>query len=64
MVIYLDIAFLLNALADALALYGTARLTGLPVQKLRLAAAAALGGTYGEHPSAVLVSTPPVTWPV
>ena len=47
MVIYLDIAFLLNALADALALYGTARLTGLPVQKLRLAAAAALGGTYG-----------------
>ena len=28
-----------HALADALALYGTARLTGLPVQKLRLAAA-------------------------
>lgn len=47
MVIYLDIAFLLNALADALTLYAAARLAGLPVQRLRLAAAAALGGTYG-----------------
>ena len=47
MVIYLDLAFLINGLADALALYGTARLAGLPVQRLRLLAAAALGGTYG-----------------
>ena len=47
MVVYLDLAFLLNCLTDALALYVTARLSGLPVRRLRLLAASALGGTYG-----------------
>ena len=47
MVVYLDIAFLLNCLSDALALYVTARLAGLPVRKKRLLGASFLGGTYG-----------------
>ena len=47
MVVYVDIAFLLNCLADGAALYATGRLSGLPVKKRRLLAAALLGGTYG-----------------
>lgn len=47
MVVYLDIAFFLNFLADGAALYATGRLSGLPVKMRRLLAAAALGGTYG-----------------
>ena len=47
MVVYVDIAFLLNCLTDGAALYVTGRLSGLPVRKLRLLAAALLGGTYG-----------------
>lgn len=47
MVVYLDIAFVLNCLSDALALYVTALLSGLPVRKRRLLGASLLGGTYG-----------------
>lgn len=47
MVVYVDIAFLLNCLADGAALYVTGRLSGLPVGMRRLLAAAVLGGTYG-----------------
>lgn len=47
MVVYVDIAFLLNCLTDGAALYVTGRLSGLPVGKRRLLAAALLGGTYG-----------------
>lgn len=47
MVVYLDIVFLLNCLSDALALYVTARLSGLPVRTRRLLIASLLGGTYG-----------------
>ena len=47
MVVYLDIIFLLNGIADAGALYATGRLSGIPVAGKRLAAAALLGGTYG-----------------
>ena len=47
MVVYLDLAFFLNSAADALALYVTARLAGLPVRRLRILAAAVLGGAYG-----------------
>ena len=43
MVVYLDLAFFLNSAADALALYVTARLAGLPVRRLRILAAAVLG---------------------
>jgi len=47
MVVYVDIAFLLNCLTDGAALYVTGRLSGLPLRKGRLLAAALLGGTYG-----------------
>lgn len=47
MVIYLDQAFALNALADGLALHITARAAGLPLRRRRLLAAAGLGGLYG-----------------
>ena len=47
MVVYVDITFLLNCLTDGAALYVTGRLSGLPVRKRRLLAAALLGGTYG-----------------
>lgn len=47
MVVYVDIAFLLNCLTDGAALYATGRLSGLPVRKRRLLAASLLGGTYG-----------------
>ena len=47
MVIYLDIAFLLNCVADAAALYVTAQVAGLRLPRTRLILAAALGGVYG-----------------
>lgn len=47
MVVYVDLAFLLNFFTDAAALYVTSRLSGLTVGKRRLLAAALLGGTYG-----------------
>lgn len=47
MVVYVDIAFLLNCLSDAAALYVTGCLSGLPLRKKRFFAAALLGGTYG-----------------
>lgn len=47
MVVYLDLAFLLNALADGLALYITARVAGLSLPIRKLIPAAALGGLYG-----------------
>ena len=47
MVIYLDAAFALNALADAAALYAVGRLTGRRAAPRRLLAAAVLGGVYG-----------------
>lgn len=47
MVVYLDMAFLLNCLSDGAALYVTARVSGLPVQRKRLLLASAAGGTYG-----------------
>lgn len=55
MVVYLDLAFLLNCLTDALALYATARLSGLRVRSRRLLAASLLGGTYG-----MLCTLPPL----
>lgn len=47
MVVYLDAAFLLSALADGAALYVTGRLAGLRAKKGRLLLAAVLGGIYG-----------------
>ena len=47
MIVYLDMAFLLNCMTDALALYVTAQLSGLPVRTKRLLAASLAGGTYG-----------------
>ncbi len=47
MVVYVDMAFLLNCIADAGALYVTGLLSGLPIRWRRVLAAAALGGTYG-----------------
>lgn len=63
MVVYLDSIFLLNSAADAAALYATGRLSGLPASGKRLAAAAALGGTYGALcalPGWGVLSSPPV----
>ena len=47
MVIYPDLAFLLNSLTDFIALSATARLAGLPLRWRRILAAALLGGVYG-----------------
>lgn len=47
MVLYPDLAFLLNSLTDLMALSATARLAGLPLRWKRLLPAAALGGLYG-----------------
>lgn len=47
MAVYVDLVFLFNCLADAAALYVTARLSGLPVRRRRILAAALAGGTYG-----------------
>ncbi len=47
MVVYLDLIFILNSLSDALALYITARLSGLALRKSRLIVASLLGGLYG-----------------
>lgn len=57
MIVYLDVAFFLNCLTDALALYVTARLSGLAVRRSRLLLAAAAGGTYGA------VCALPAMWP-
>ena len=46
-VVYLDLAFLLNGLSDAKALYLTARLSGLSIGRRSLFTASVLGGTYG-----------------
>lgn len=46
MVVYLDLVFLLNVLADGLALYITARVAGLSIHMKRLIPAALLGGLY------------------
>ena len=40
MAVYVDLVFLFNCLADAAALYITARLSGLPVRRRRILAAA------------------------
>ena len=45
MIVYLDVVFFINCLADAAALYITARLSGLPLRRRRLLLAAALGGS-------------------
>ncbi len=47
MVVYLDLVFLLNALADGLALTLTARVAGIDVRRKRLLIAAMAGGIYG-----------------
>ena len=46
MVIYLDLIFILNALADGLALYITAHLSALAVRNSRLLIASLFGGVY------------------
>lgn len=46
MVVYIDSVFVLNTLADYLILFAAAQLSGRPLQRLRLLAAAALGGAY------------------
>ena len=57
MVVYLDLAFLLNCLSDAAALYITAQVSGRPVSWRRLLPAAAAGGTYGA-----LCAAPSMHW--
>lgn len=57
MVIYLDMAFLLNCLSDGAALYVTAQVSGLPVRRRRLLLASAAGGTYGA-----LCAIPAARW--
>ena len=47
LVVYLDLIFLINSLSDALALYITARLSGLPLRNSRLVLASLCGGVYG-----------------
>ena len=47
MVVYLDLVFILNTAVDALTLYMTSRLSGLPVRTGRLLLTALLGGVYG-----------------
>lgn len=47
MLVYLDLALILNFLVDFLLLLGTNRLAGFPPAMKRSAAAAALGGVYG-----------------
>lgn len=47
MVLYLDLVFLLNVISDGLALYVTARLSGLPLYGKRLWIASVIGGIYG-----------------
>ncbi|MDE7244696.1 MAG: sigma-E processing peptidase SpoIIGA [Oscillospiraceae bacterium] len=57
MVVYLDLAFLLNCLSDGAALYITAQVSGRPVDWRRLLPAAAAGGTYGA-----LCAVPSMQW--
>lgn len=52
---YIDLIFLLNALADWAALWATARMAGLVPRQRRLLPAAGLGGVY-----AVLCALPPL----
>lgn len=47
MVIYLDLVFFLNSLADAFALYVTSRLSGISLRTNRVILASVLGGIYG-----------------
>lgn len=47
MVVYLDLVFLVNCLADLAALWGTARLSGIPVRMRRMMLGALMGGLYG-----------------
>ena len=47
MVIYLDLVFFLNFAADALALYVTSRLSGIPMARSRMCIASIVGGIYG-----------------
>jgi len=47
MVLYVDTAFAVNALADGLALYAAAALSGIRLSWRRLLAVAAVGGVYG-----------------
>lgn len=47
MVIYLDLVFFLNSLADALALYVTSRLSGISLRTTRVVFASVIGGVYG-----------------
>lgn len=47
MVIYLDLVFLINCIADALALYVTSRLSGMYLCRSRMILASLLGGIYG-----------------
>ena len=47
MVVYLDLVFLVNCLTDLAALWGTARLSGIPVRPRCMALSALLGGLYG-----------------
>lgn len=56
-IIYIDEAFLLNALADYLLLLSAATLRALPLKRGRFTLAAALGGVYG-----VLSLLPPLRW--
>lgn len=46
-IVYLDVAFFFNCLADAAALYITARMSGSSIRYRRLFLAALLGGIYG-----------------
>ena len=47
MVVYLDLVFFLNSIADALALYVTSRLSGISLRPNRVILASVLGGIYG-----------------
>ena len=56
-VVYIDSLFLLNAIMDYLLLLASARLAGEPLRRLRIAAAALLGGGY-----AAAVCLPGMEW--
>lgn len=47
MIVYLDLVFILNSVADALALYVTARLSGLSLRPAKMLVASLVGGLYG-----------------
>jgi stage II sporulation protein GA (sporulation sigma-E factor processing peptidase) len=63
MVVYLDLAVFVNTLADGLALFVTARVSGRSVRWRRLLLAALLGGVYGgacQLPGLALLGALPV----